>query len=345
MFIGLGLLIASFSFICYKHPPWSLLAWFRHHSPPSLAGAKSKHDAPPSKTEDTPSITTTVPTETLSESTKEASVKISKQNEVDKDRKAMPPPPPPTFKKPSSPTTPKASSFPSNPSSIPSFNLGDSTADDDEDPYASMPPPQFPALNSAQRAGAPRAPPTLQPTPSAGLMAPPSRTTGLMAPPRGPLPNRGPPTSTSSLALPPTHSAPPTKPKRKVQLTPGHSPLDWARLASSPTANLRGLPPSTPYLKIAPSQLKVMTGRKGKDAWTVLGGRVYNITPYAAFHPGGVPELMRSAGKDGTRMFAEVHPWVNWEGMLEGCLVGTAVEEGEGTGQGVVVGEGMEDMD
>ena len=28
-------------------------------------------------------------------------------------------------------------------------------------------------------------------------------------------------------------------------------------------------------------------------------------------------------------MFGEVHPWVNWEGMLEGCLVGIAVEEAE----------------
>lgn len=73
---------------------------------------------------------------------------------------------------------------------------------------------------------------------------------------------------------------------------------------------------------------------------------MYNITPYKEFHPGGVPELMRCAGKDGTRMFGEVHPWVNWEGMLEGCLVGVGVEE-----EGVrkmdeeVTGSGMEDMD
>jgi cytochrome b involved in lipid metabolism len=72
-----------------------------------------------------------------------------------------------------------------------------------------------------------------------------------------------------------------------------------------------------------------MTGRKGKDAWTILGGKVYNISPYMPYHPGGEPELMKAAGRDGTRLFGEVHPWVNWEGMLEGCLVGVAVEEGE----------------
>jgi hypothetical protein len=38
---------------------------------------------------------------------------------------------------------------------------------------------------------------------------------------------------------------------------------------------------------------------------------------------------MRAAGRDGSKLFGEVHPWVNWEGMLEGCLVGIAVEEAE----------------
>jgi cytochrome b involved in lipid metabolism len=73
--------------------------------------------------------------------------------------------------------------------------------------------------------------------------------------------------------------------------------------------------------------LRQYTGRKGKDAWTVLGGKVYNITPYLPYHPGGVPELMRAAGKDGTKLFGEIHPWVNWEGMLAPCLIGIAVAE------------------
>jgi cytochrome b involved in lipid metabolism len=32
---------------------------------------------------------------------------------------------------------------------------------------------------------------------------------------------------------------------------------------------------------------------------------VYNITPYLKFHPGGVDELMRVAGRDGTKLFSE----------------------------------------
>jgi cytochrome b involved in lipid metabolism len=101
------------------------------------------------------------------------------------------------------------------------------------------------------------------------------------------------------------------------------------------------LPAGTPYLKVPPSLLRKYTGRRGKDAWTVLGGKVYNITLYLPFHPGGEPELLRAAGRDGSRLFGEVHPWVNWEGMLEGCLVGIAVDE-----EDVKVGNSaLEDMD
>lgn len=76
------------------------------------------------------------------------------------------------------------------------------------------------------------------------------------------------------------------------------------------------------------------------NAWTVLGGKVYNITPYLPYHPGGEPELLRVAGKDGSKLFGEVHPWVNWEGMLEGCLIGVAVSEEE-----ISKKESLEDMD
>jgi cytochrome b involved in lipid metabolism len=33
---------------------------------------------------------------------------------------------------------------------------------------------------------------------------------------------------------------------------------------------------------------------------------VYNITPYIPFHPGGEDELMRVAGRDGTKLFSEL---------------------------------------
>lgn len=38
----------------------------------------------------------------------------------------------------------------------------------------------------------------------------------------------------------------------------------------------------------------------------VYPGAVYNISHYCEFHPGGIAEIMRGAGKDGTRLFNEV---------------------------------------
>ena len=72
-------------------------------------------------------------------------------------------------------------------------------------------------------------------------------------------------------------------------------------------------------------------------------GKVYNITPYLKFHPGGVGELMRGAGKitEGEKLFMEIHPWVSWEGMLGECLVGILVGENEGK----VGGEGQGDLE
>lgn len=104
--------------------------------------------------------------------------------------------------------------------------------------------------------------------------------------------------------------------------------MDWAALIRSPSANLTGVPQGT-LLRVPPSQLRTMTGRKGKPAWSSYLGKVYNITPYLPFHPGGEAELMKAAGRDGGKLFMEVHPWVNWENMLGSCLVGVLVIESE----------------
>lgn len=41
------------------------------------------------------------------------------------------------------------------------------------------------------------------------------------------------------------------------------------------------------------------------DAWAAFSGKVYNITPYLPFHPGGQKELLRAAGRDGTKLFGK----------------------------------------
>lgn len=103
----------------------------------------------------------------------------------------------------------------------------------------------------------------------------------------------------------------------KVPLKPGRSLLDWMRLGKS-GKDLAGT--NGKLLKVTTEELARHC--KEGDAWMVLNGRVYNVTPYMEYHPGGVPELMKGAGIDGTLLFNEVHRWVNYESMLEKCLVG-----------------------
>ncbi|KAF7885877.1 uncharacterized protein EAF02_004386 [Botrytis sinoallii] len=418
--LGLGLLIASVSFLYYKHAPagwWTFLERFNLRAGNSIQegdrnrdgdakgkgregeredltwrirgveeqekekgdrGEKSsisplssssssnhKINAPAEKL--TTTTTTNAPTFQMTEPSQTPSIQPPSPppNKAALDRAAMPPPPPlfkkptstpkPKPKTPSSPTTPRAhASQPSQTPQIPIFSLDATNSPStslDLESESEPEIPSFPAANSAQRASntGSRVPPRLNPLPA--FKSTPTPTTSTLSNPtpnRGPLPNRSPlpnrtPSSSlaaPSLAPPPTHTSIPSKPRKKVLLTPNHSPLDWARLTSSPTSNLRNLPPSTPLLRVPPSLLKQFTGRKGKDAWTVLGGKVYNITPYLPYHPGGEPELLKCAGRDGTRLFGEVHPWVNWEGMLEACLVGISVGEEEFEGVG-----GLEDMD
>ena len=58
------------------------------------------------------------------------------------------------------------------------------------------------------------------------------------------------------------------------------------------------------------------------DVWMVLSGKVYNVTRYVKFHPGGVDYLMQGAGKDATRLFHKYHKWVNVDFMLQRCYLG-----------------------
>ncbi|CAO3628270.1 unnamed protein product [Cunninghamella blakesleeana] len=111
-------------------------------------------------------------------------------------------------------------------------------------------------------------------------------------------------------------ATPQSRRRQKIVLEPGHSPLDWAKLKSS-GKDLRGVPQLGRYTL---EDIKKHSTKE--DAWTALHGKVYNITPYIDFHPGGVKDLIRIAGRDGTKLFMLTHQWVNAEFMLDACLVG-----------------------
>jgi len=321
MLVAFSLLAISLSYLFFKHPPSSWRAYLRQITPP-----------PP---EHKPS-----------------------QPTVGREEPAVEPPPQPdnhnhNQRRRSSSTSPEGTPkvTPKNTASdaVPTFTLAahESSDEDEED---NLPPPSFPALNSAQRASAPSPMGSMAPPPpKVAPMAPPARSASSLMPPptlkasnlralptpspslrvpstgplpnRGPVPNRGPPSSNGGLM--PTATVKTPNSRGKVLLSPGHSPLDWANLQRS-GKNLAGVPS---LLRVTPSMLKENNGRKGKPAWSSYEGKVYNITPYLPFHPGGEGELRRAAGKDGRKLFMEVHPWVNWDNMLGECLVGIMVTE------------------
>ena len=67
----------------------------------------------------------------------------------------------------------------------------------------------------------------------------------------------------------------------------------------------------------APLLPKDEIANKPGDAWTVLNGKVYDISLYADYHPGGAEKLFLGAGKDCTKLFNQFHPWVNGHAFLE----------------------------
>lgn len=92
----------------------------------------------------------------------------------------------------------------------------------------------------------------------------------------------------------------------------------WMRL-SSMTDNLTCLPPEHPTVW---NSAEVARHNRRGDCWMAIQGKVYDVTAYLEFHPGGAEELMRGAGLDATSLFAEAHAWVNFEAMLASSIVG-----------------------
>ncbi|KAL3211846.1 hypothetical protein MRX96_051939 [Rhipicephalus microplus] len=86
----------------------------------------------------------------------------------------------------------------------------------------------------------------------------------------------------------------------KVSLGPGRSLMDWIRLTHA-NPNLSGV--NGRFLEVTYEEL--MKHNKKDDAWICLKGR--------------------GVGKDATDLFNQVHKWVNFESMLEKCLIGKVV--------------------
>ncbi|CAG9462223.1 unnamed protein product [Pedinophyceae sp. YPF-701] len=122
----------------------------------------------------------------------------------------------------------------------------------------------------------------------------------------------------------PPASGPPEGPRAamgrsKVPFEKGFSQMDWMRLTKT-DPNLNGLNGARPSKKITLEELGQHS--TPEDAWMAVRGKVYSVTKYANYHPGGAKILLAAAGKDATKLFDRYHPWVNVEMMLAKAYVG-----------------------
>lgn len=100
----------------------------------------------------------------------------------------------------------------------------------------------------------------------------------------------------------------------------GGSQLQFMQMMA---ANKNPKPVLPPGLQLTVAE--VARHKSVADCWTIFHGRVYDVTPYIDFHPGGKRQLMQGAGKDSTALFNKVHPWVSMDGLLGKLCLGLLV--------------------
>ncbi|KAL7516679.1 hypothetical protein ACHAWX_001667 [Stephanocyclus meneghinianus] len=106
---------------------------------------------------------------------------------------------------------------------------------------------------------------------------------------------------------------------RPASVRPGFALHDWLALLrhAKDLSGRRGSP-----IRHDISLSEVSRHSAAHDGWMVLHGKVYNISPYLMYHPGGNEILEKCLGKDGTTLFEKYHAWVNVEGLIGPLLVG-----------------------
>eukprot|EP01094_Clydonella_sp_ATCC50884_P017838 TRINITY_DN3187_c3_g1_i1.p1 TRINITY_DN3187_c3_g1~~TRINITY_DN3187_c3_g1_i1.p1 ORF type:complete len:152 (-),score=38.90 TRINITY_DN3187_c3_g1_i1:4-459(-) len=110
------------------------------------------------------------------------------------------------------------------------------------------------------------------------------------------------------------------QPRVKVALKPGRGLMHWHHLKRT-TRDIAGT--GGVIRPITKEELKQHNTEE--DCWMAIDGRVFNVTPYLEYHPGGIPKLLLCKGRDGTKLFNKTHPWVNYESLLAECFVGPLV--------------------
>jgi cytochrome b involved in lipid metabolism len=63
---------------------------------------------------------------------------------------------------------------------------------------------------------------------------------------------------------------------------------------------------------------QVALKNKSDACWTIINGNIYDITSYIPNHPGGIEEIIKICGKDGSKLFSK--PMEHKEGGADNIL-------------------------
>eukprot|EP01156_Anaeramoeba_ignava_P008816 Anaeramoba_ignava/a365060_10.p1 GENE.a365060_10~~a365060_10.p1 ORF type:complete len:118 (-),score=33.35 a365060_10:38-391(-) len=98
---------------------------------------------------------------------------------------------------------------------------------------------------------------------------------------------------------------------------------------------IQGVKPQLQWLNYQPQNLpkyqkyssdEIAKHNKPSDCWIILKGFVYDVTEYAAYHPGGTQLIYKYSGKDATSMFQKIHGYVSIDALLKKVLIGEVLK-------------------
>jgi cytochrome-b5 reductase len=118
--------------------------------------------------------------------------------------------------------------------------------------------------------------------------------------------------------------------------------MDWMKLSNRLGRKLAGVRFKLTGNRYTTEEVAAHDGKVGGeegagsrgDMWTTIRGKVFNLSPYLPFHPGGARILASVAGKDGTLLFDQHHPYVQLDPMMTHCVVGMLAPAGSASGGG-----------
>lgn len=82
-------------------------------------------------------------------------------------------------------------------------------------------------------------------------------------------------------------------------------PLPESNQPGNPSTGPSTGNPSTANITLSFAEVKKHNSKQ--DCWSIVNGKVYNLTSYVAKHPGGPGVISNICGKDGTNAFANQH--------------------------------------